>query len=304
MLDLAFQERKKDGQWRKPKFNSIAHRQIEQIRTEPDASIVPLLFGASTSDMYGYSYGYYSSSGSRFMLSGARLRALLPLLGSTGRLFARFGHQRDEITPIAWDDGPPWQFRLQVAGEAKGKNYQISGWLYRGDERRSIAEPRALLTNVVLWNDDRAAFLDNSAGVRPWLNALRKEKAVQVGAKEREAFLSGLLLLPNRPPVDLPEELRVAEERVAPATQTRGSELAKSGSFVQHVFGGSLSFDYADRRIAFSSKERGIWTSAELHASVKLRDEAAEKAAVAQLEELGFREARYYRPVDFDSQIR
>ena len=110
--------------------------------TEPDAAIVPLLFGAQSQQSYAYGYRYgYSSGGSRFTLSAARCRAILPLLGRTGRLFARFGYEKDEIQPIAWDDGLPWQFRLQVGSEDGGKTYQVTGWLHRGEERQSIAQP-------------------------------------------------------------------------------------------------------------------------------------------------------------------
>ena len=139
VLDVAFQERKKDGNWSKPKFQSISQRQAEQIQTEPDAAIVPLLFGAQPQQSYGYGYPYgYSSGGSRFTLSAARCRAILPLLGRTGRLFARFGHQKEEIQPIAWDDR--FALAISAAGRQRGRRQEPSSHRLASSRRRKTID--------------------------------------------------------------------------------------------------------------------------------------------------------------------
>jgi len=89
VLDLAWQERKQNVDWSKPKFQAITQQQAEQIRTEPDAAIVALLFGAQKAQSYGSTYGYsYGSNSTRFVLSAAQRRSMLPLLGRSGRLLA------------------------------------------------------------------------------------------------------------------------------------------------------------------------------------------------------------------------
>ena len=45
IVDLGLRERKIDGDWGKPKIQAVTQQQAEQIRTEPDAAIVRLLFG-------------------------------------------------------------------------------------------------------------------------------------------------------------------------------------------------------------------------------------------------------------------
>lgn len=300
VLDVAFQDRKKDGNWSKPKFQTIPHQQAEQIQTEPDAAIVQLLFGAQPqSYMYGYSYGY-SSGGSRFSLSAARCRAILPLLGRTGRLFVRFGHQKDQIQPIAWDDGLPWQFRLRVGSEDDGKTYQVTGWLHRGEETQSIAQLRALITNVVIWND-RAAFLESDSGAQAWLPVLHKLGVLQVAAKKQDAFLRTLMLMPNLPPVNLPEALRVAEERVAPKPMIVIRARQREYMLPQNHLATELLFGYADRSIAFANPDRGIYDAESRRLLV--RDSEAEQAAVALLHEIGFRKPNHYQHVKFDFEL-
>ncbi len=300
VIDVAHQERKKDGNWSKPKFQAIAQEQAEQIQTEPDVAIVPLLFGAQPHQSFGYGYAYgHQSSGSRFTLSAARCRAVLPLLGRTGRLFARFGYEKDEIQPITWEDGPHWQFRLQVGSEDGGKNYQVTGWLHRGEERKPIAQPRALIMNVVFW-EDRAAVLDMDPGAQPWLTALRKEQVLQVDAKRQEDFLRQLLLMPNLPPVDLPDKLRVAEELVAPKPKIV-IRAPNRDPRNQPSLGAVLTFEYADRPIGFSSTERGIYDAEARRLLV--RDREAEGKAAAALHELGFKEPNYYNRNDFDFEL-
>ena len=55
LLEVAFQERKKNGDWGKPKFQAIAQQYAEQIREGPDAAVMPLLFGPVVQS-YGYNY--------------------------------------------------------------------------------------------------------------------------------------------------------------------------------------------------------------------------------------------------------
>ncbi len=300
VLELAFQERKKNGDWSKPKFQAIPQQQAELICEGPDAAIMPLLFGAQTQQAYAYGYGYgYQAYGSRFSLSAARCRAILPLLGKTGRLFVRPGPVKDEIVPIHWDDGPAWQLRLRVDLADAGKTYQVTGWLCRGDERQPITQPAFVApTGLAIW-PDRAAFLDD-AGAPAWLTALRKEKVLQVSAKKKDDFLRDLLLMPQLPPVDLPEELRVAEERVAPKPKIV-IRAPKAQTWHRELLNADLAFDYAERPIAFSDENRGIYDAEARRFLV--RDLEAERTAAAFLYDLGFRAPKYYHRADFDFEL-
>ncbi|CAN5183230.1 hypothetical protein BH10PLA2_BH10PLA2_03710 [soil metagenome] len=291
-FELTHQERKKDGDWSKPKFHSIPQEQAEQFTTEPDASIVSFLYGAQQGQAYGY-YGHES----RFNLSAKRVRMLAPLLNRTGRLFARFGPKKDEISPVTWDEGPPWQFRLQVSSEEKGKSYKVTGWLHRGDEKRSITEARALTANVVFW-DDHCASLEATPGMEAWATILSKEKFFEIAAKKQDELMRDLLLTPDAPPVDFPEELRVTEER--PAARPKLVIRASKRSYEQ-TLSAVLGFEYADHSIPLSKRERGHYDADTRRLIV--RDPEAEAAAVRLLRKLGFRERRSYFNADGDFEL-
>ena len=293
-LEITHQERKKDGNWSKPMFHSVSQEQAEQFTTEPDASIVSGLYGAQQNQGYGY-YG----SGSRFGLSASRSRMLAPLLNRTGRLFARFGPKKHEVVPITWEEGPAWQFRLQVSSEDNGKHYQVTGWFHRGDEKRSITEARALTANVVFW-DDHCAFLEETSGMQAWLTILRNEKFLQITAKKRDAMMRDLLLTPDVPPVDFPEDLRVTEERTAPKPKLviRAPNRAQSNG---QMLSAVLAFEYVDQSIPFSNQERGFYDADTRRLLV--RDRESETAAVKLLHQVGFREPRHYYHVRADADF-
>jgi superfamily II DNA or RNA helicase len=300
VLELAWQERKQNGEWAKPKYHAIAQAQAEQIHTEPDAAVVALLYGAQKQSSYGYDYGYgYATGVARFVLSATQRQAVLPLLENSGRLFARFGPVKQEILPIAWDDGPAWQFRLHVGSE-DGKTHQITGWLQRGEERQAVTEPMALIPGMALWRD-RAALFDDS-GAQAWVEALRREKAVRVPAKKQDEFLRDLFLMPQLPPVDLPEELRIVEERGVP--KPRIVIRASDEHWRRDLLHADVAFEYAEQRLPLASHERGIFDAAARR--LLMRDRSAEQSAVTQLYGVGFRIPKYNygKPRDFELAAR
>ena len=295
VLDLGFQDPKKDGAWSKPKFQGIPVAQAEKIEEEGDAAALAYLFGAAKSDSYGYYGSGYSQGTTRFTLSAARCQTILPLIGKTGRLFLRLGWAKEEIAPIRWDDGPAWQLRLGVEAAHGGKNYRVSGWLCRGEQRVSVAEPASILPiGIALWND-RAALVDDG-GAPAWIGTLRQAKVVSVAANQTDAFLRDLLLMPQLPPVDLPSELRVTQDSVSPRPKIV-IKAAKEG-WHKPVLNAVLAFEYAEQVIAFASPERGVFDAKTRRLLV--RDAAAEQAAGALLGGLGFRAPRYYERGDGD----
>ena len=97
-LDLGFQDKKKDGNWTKPKFQHIPVVQAESISNEVDPPILALLYGAQRIDTY---YGNaYNGGATRFYLSRTMPRDSAAR-GATGLLFFRPGWVKDELWPIA-----------------------------------------------------------------------------------------------------------------------------------------------------------------------------------------------------------
>jgi hypothetical protein len=137
-------------------------------------------------------------------------------------------------------------------------------------------------------------------GALAWLTTLRKEKVLHVAAKKQATFLRDLLLTPNMPPVDMPEALRVAEERVVPEPKIV-IRAPKREPLLQQTLTGVLTFEYADRSITFSNMERGIYDAESRRLLV--RDREAEGKAAALRVEFGFRKLDYHHRIDFDFEL-
>ena len=89
-----------------------------------------MLLGARRGD-YGY-YGYYDSdSPRRFELPESAYDTLLKLMCQTGRCRLRTRPGQDHPEPLAWDDGPPWEFWLEVKTSAGGRYYVLDASLRR-----------------------------------------------------------------------------------------------------------------------------------------------------------------------------
>ncbi len=294
-LEIAWRERKQNGEWAKPKFKSVAQERAEQFREEPDAAIVAHLFGAQKQNSYGYAYGYsYANDAARFVLSAGQCGAVLPLAARADRLFARFGPIKNEIAPIRWDDGPAWQFRLQLQSK-DAKADQLTGWLQRGEEKITVTEPRVLTAGLALWNDHAARFDDGGAAA--WVEAIRREKVGVVPGRKRDEFLRELMAMPQLPPIDLPEELRIVEEAGTPkpGILIRASDEHWRGDQLH----ADLVFEYGSQKIAHASPQRGVFDAEARR--LTLRDREAERRAFAALLEHGFRApGRFYgKPRDF-----
>ena len=143
--------RKKNGEWGKPQPAAVGLNEVEQLSDEADRNILPLLLGATDANEL---LGSYTSVYSRtsFQLHGALADRLLPMLAQSGRLHVRqpvgadgaSGDRRSErraseLEALTWDDGPPWDFHLDMAIQDDGRDScgrRIrSRW--RADERKN-----------------------------------------------------------------------------------------------------------------------------------------------------------------------
>ena len=69
---------------------------------------------------------------------------LLPRLVQTGRLYLALERGQPEAAPLIWDDGPAWQFELEMTSDPAGE-LSVGGRLRRGDEAMSLRDPVLLL---------------------------------------------------------------------------------------------------------------------------------------------------------------
>ncbi|MGH8324160.1 MAG: SNF2-related protein, partial [Steroidobacteraceae bacterium] len=186
---------------------------------------------------------------------------------------------------MTWEDGEPWQFRLQVRRAAEGGRYELIGALWRGAERMELTAPTLFVNSGIFFTRERAARYEHP-GAFNWIALLRAHGSLSVPAGQSEEFLGELLRLPRLPPVDLPQQLRYEEVSLTPRPRLT-VKPNKDGWREREQLCGELAFDYDDTIVAHDEPCRGVVQTAPRR--VLLRDFAAERAADERLQQLGWR---------------
>jgi hypothetical protein len=299
VVEVAYHERKNDGDWSKPRTQRIGLSQIPKLADPADRELLGLLVGAKeqVGGWGGYSYGYgysdYGSAPCRYQLSPPQQEALLPRMCRTGRCLLRVTPDDPEPRLLQWDDGPPWEFHLEVAPDESGNNYLVSGVLRRGEERMGLADPVLLVKGGLVFWDDRVARLEDF-GAFDWVNLFRTRGTLKVPAKQKDALVAELLKLPRLPRLDLPEELRFEEVALPPRPQLKVKAPQRRGWEAYDRLRGELTFDYDGIVVAAEQSGRGVYQAEQRRYLV--RDPQAENAAAERLRLLGFRSGGYYGP--------
>jgi hypothetical protein len=298
VVEVAYQQRKQDGDWSKPKTQRIPRAEIANLPDPADRQVLALLGGAREYTTYSYNYGYssYSYSGYdtapiRYQLSPALQETLLPLLCRTDRCHLRRSEQDAELKLLHWDEGAPWEFWLEVTPQRAGKQYLIRGELRRGQERMPLATPVLLAGGLVFW-DDRVGRMDD-CGASAWVSLLRRDGAIAVPGKQKDDLVKELLRQPRLPHLDLPEEMRFEEVALPPRPRLKVRAPKRGGfAYGPQRLHGELSLDYDGEVVPADDPGRGVYQPDRRR--LILRDRAAEDAAAEQLRQLGFKTQKYY----------
>jgi len=296
-LTLKFleRERKKNGDWTKPKAPRIPLAALGNLDDEIDRRVLPLLLGAGAMFDGLLSYPTYSSYSSGYprlfpahvQIPNSMASMVMPLLSQSQRLYVRATRQGD-LVPATYDDGDPWQFVLSMRRRADGSGTDVTGTLRRGDSAMNVAEPLLLTQDGWLVLPDRIGRFSHF-GAMGLVTALRSQKVVDVPAAHETDFLSDLLNQPGLPRLELPSELALREvaPSVRPALSIRGQEYQSSDRMAA-----VLSFDYEGHRVQAGD---GRPVVAHVQAGLLIRrDRDAEAAAKLRLGTLGFRPVPAY----------
>jgi hypothetical protein len=302
VIEVAYRERKRNGDWSKPRSQRLTNRQLAELPDPADRQILAYLAGGKADYAYqGYGYGgyYYDSLASRYTLSENLQLGVVPLVAQTGRCFVRPADPTADLQPIRWEEADPWEFWLAITEDPSGKQYRVEGQLRRGDERRDLSAPRLLTAGgLVFWEDHVSRLQD--FGVFPWILQLRNHGPLQVPVKQKDQFLKELLGMPRIPRLDLPEALRYEEVHATPKPRLLVRKDKKQYYHVERLVG-ELSFDYdgeivparrAGRTVFQAGRNRLLW-----------RDEAGEKVAAERLRQAGFHASNSYYGRDSDLEL-
>jgi hypothetical protein len=143
-LDVGCRQQKKNGEWRHLNSFRLSPAEIQRLPDDVDRRILATLSGDGGS--FGYSYPRSTYPGRpylRYQMPAALLVSLVPAVVGTGRAALRI-LAREEPAPVAWDDGPPWKFRLDMRA-AGPRHYVVTGVLARAEERLPLDEALLLL---------------------------------------------------------------------------------------------------------------------------------------------------------------
>jgi superfamily II DNA or RNA helicase len=286
VIQIAHRSHKRNGDWSKLKFEPVRRDQIDSLPDQADRQVLTLLLGASASG-YDHPFAYWPRS-TQYAMSGALAQILLPMLGATGRFLVRKTLEKDDVSPLRWDAGTPWEFRLKVA--RVDKKYLLEGYLGRGDEQMPLDRPVLVSPAGVLIEGDRITFL-NDHGAFELLSHLQLCGPMAVPEKHNDELIETLVQFPRLPPLDLPDELRFEEVAITPRPKLKVSPPPKGLQYGKPKLKGELSFDYEGQAIGHDHPGRGIYQKDRRR--FLLRHHSAEQQALARLNQLGFRRRAY-----------
>jgi superfamily II DNA or RNA helicase len=279
-LDLQSRQRKKTGEWGRPKPAAVGSADLGQLPEKADREIVPLLLGAS--DPYG-SLGHFARAS--FRLPAPLVERVLPIIAQSGRTFLRVQPSPGEqLIPLAWDDGPPWTFRLEIVHASGDEGFSIDGALVRGEERLAIRAPWLVLGGGYIIHANRIARLD-PRGAFAWLAQLRGTGPIVIPPGATGQLLD-VLARSGVDPAELPEELQfeIVTESPRPSLSVRADTRvspASTAASLQAI----VTFDYGGHIVQPAT---GATTFDPARRLLIRRDVVQETAAINRLTQLGF----------------
>jgi hypothetical protein len=273
-------QRKQNGDWSKPKYESIDSNSIADLPDADDRKILSLLVGAKN-QRYGYASYYGYSVGCRFSLSLALAETLLPMMCQTGRCYMRRSSS-DELEPVAWDDGPAWTFLLKMTRPESGPRYRICGLLRRQEQTVDLTTAVMLLQNLVIWPDRISLFkLECSFN---WVGYFCRQVCLEFPVAQKGAWLGQFLRLPDLPRIEWPEDLQIQEIEGSPRPCLRIQPI-KDRWAPANMLEGKLSFEYAGQKV--DADQAGPLFQPEANQLLR-RDHQAEENARKALFDAGF----------------
>ena len=202
-VEINSRERKKNGEWGKPRACGIPYKTLHSLPEPQDRQILQVLIGTPGQFEYEIAHRAYFPSGPALTESFRQFAVPVAVISVTTS--KGLGSE-----PLAWDPREPWQFKVEVRGEKAV--YALSGVLQRGEERAGLNEPTILFDNGLLILNGRIGRFDHGQSF-DWVRLLRQQGRVEVPKRDRQALFEEILRLPQLPVLDLPEELRFEEIR-------------------------------------------------------------------------------------------
>jgi superfamily II DNA or RNA helicase len=291
-VQVHWRTRKKKGEWGKPQPAALAIADVPHLADPGDREIVSLLLGATDPDAAGMQYVSVVTRAS-FRITGPLIERVLPLIARSGRLFLRESGPRSlDPTPLAWDDGLPWIFRLDVS-VLPDDRLVVDGALTRDDLSIPVTEPELLLSPDFLVLRGAVARLDPRRALT-WLIELRRSGRTVLPAKATPALVEALARS-DVDPLQLPEVLRYEVVSAIPQPRIRLARSSRpQGHGTREELDAAVEFDYAGTVVPARPESSGYDPA---RRRMVRRQAVREREALKRLEEIGF-----HRPWYFDTK--
>jgi superfamily II DNA or RNA helicase len=234
MLRLLGRAHRKNGEWGKWKPLSFRLDELHALDAFDRESIALL---------NQHSYGY--SVESTIVITPATTSWWIERLARAAKLSE--SDANGTLSPIAWDDGPPWAFRIEIVNDPTSKSYRIAGVIERNGARMALNDVDSIAHGILI-SDSRAYRFDDG-GRSAWLQALRGSGSIAVPHADAERFRQALLRAPIAG-ITLPEELgwEIVETAPRPLLSLQRDEWLSE-------LGGEIYFLYDDWRVSSRSFE-------------------------------------------------
>jgi superfamily II DNA or RNA helicase len=304
LIELLTRDRKKSGDWAKPKTVTINRRDIMQLPDERDRRILDAVCGAMQAYAYsGPAWGGYSASlpvPSAFVLNLTQQRDLAPRLCETGRLLMRSPPNPEDpraeplIVPIEWDPLPA-RFHLRITGDTEA-GYTIGGTIRSDEHDRALDTAMFVTGALILWGPvepggrPRLAAFDTGGADRWMARLLDIVGSVTVPTAEAAALVEALATA-DLARLECPVELRVDQGVAPPCPVVR---ITRSANGYRGGYGSSGRRLDATLWFAYGACEIDAWSVQPMifdreRRLAWRRDREAERRAFARLQSLGVR---------------
>jgi superfamily II DNA or RNA helicase len=302
VLQVALEQRRKDGDWGLPRAISLGAGSWASVASGEDDEIAQMLTG--TGPVYGGA-SVAAGAGARFTLNDRAQPILLPRLCATGRCRALLVAGERHGMPLAWDDGPPWELTIALVDGEQAGHLRLVPVFRRGGERLSDSPPPvALRGGVIIAPRDPfgplsdiplvAARLDDH-GAFALLATLHENPALELPAADVAALIAELCALPQLPPLEIPPALGISESHARPTPVLTLTPITAARGASEEL-DGAIRFEYEG--VAPPASEVAAATFDAVTGRIVRRDREAERLALEHLANLGFRDEIDYRTGD------
>jgi superfamily II DNA or RNA helicase len=297
-LEIQTRERKKSGDWGKPKPLAIDRSVIKRLPDARDRELLEAIVGGEPA--FSYSAPTWSGFSATapipnvVVLNETQQRELAQKLCETRRLLLRRPAANEDtqssFVPLVWDPAPA-TFRLNVTAQG-ADGYTVGGCIESDGGERALDDALLVTNALVLWKPEDPAGHPRLSPFHPgnaesWIQALRAHSSVTVPFGETDVLLEALATA-DLSHLDCPDELRADVQFVPPKPVLRisrqdahryGRSFDRLGAVLSFTYGDLEVDPWLDAPLAFDRRTRTAYR----------RDRSAERDAISRLVALGVR---------------